>query len=122
MMRATFGPPAAVAEALDRAFAAALPPAPRGPWGKQELCVFAAPAGAGGAAVTQAARSILPASAVVTHTPNEVVVYREWPQVPLSVLAQLGPAWEAAYRAAPETHQTTAHTRTDITQWLTVDG
>jgi hypothetical protein len=120
MMRATFGPPAAVAEALDRAFAAALPPAPRGPWGKQEVCVFAAPAGAGGAAVTQAARSILPASAVVTHAPNEVVVYREWPQVPLSVLAQLGPAWEAAYRAAPETHQTTAHTRTDITQWLTV--
>ena len=54
--------------------------------------------------------------------PDEVAIYREWPQVPLSALDQLGPAWEAAYRSAPELNQTSAHTRTDITQWLPVDG
>ena len=55
-------------------------------------------------------------------TPDEVVIYREWPAVPLAALDQLGPAWEAAYRAAPDQTQTTPHTRTDITRWLTVDG
>ena len=78
--------------------------------------------GAGGTAVTHAATAILPTSAAVTHSTDEVAIYREWPQVPLSALAQLGPAWEAAYRAAPELNQTSAHTRTDITCWLPIDG
>jgi hypothetical protein len=123
MMKAKFGPPAAVAEALDRAFAAATPAAAcRGPWAKAEVCVFAAPPGPGGEPITQTASALLPHSAVTAHTPDEVVIYREWPRVPVSALDQLGPAWEAAYRAAPDLNQTTPHTRTDITSWLPVDG
>lgn len=123
MMRSKFGPPAMVTEAVDKAFVAALPGVVgRGPWTKNEVCVFAVPAGTGGTPITHAAGSILPSTAVVTHTPNEVIVYREWPQVPLSALDQLGSGWEAAYRSAPDLTQTTAHTRTDITQWLPVDG
>jgi hypothetical protein len=123
MMRQKFGPPAGVAAALDKAFTAALPPAVgRGPWAQDEVCVFAAPAGAGGEPVAQLAAPLLPPTVLMTHTPDEVVVYREWPRVPLAALDQFGPAWEAAYRAAPDTTQTTPHTRTDITCWLTVDG
>jgi hypothetical protein len=123
MMKVKFGPPSAVAEALDRAFAAAAPSAvARGPWSKGEVCVFTAPAGAGGAPVAATAAAILPPTAATATSPDEVVIYREWSRVPLAALDQLGPAWEAAYRAAHDLTQTTAHTRTDITSWLPVDG
>jgi hypothetical protein len=123
MVRAKAGSPTAVAEALDRALAAASPAvAGRGPWAKNEVCVFASPAGPGGEPLAQAAAALLPPTAVLANTPNEVLFYREWPRVPLSALDQLGPAWEAAYRAAADLTQTTAHTRTDITSWLPVDG
>jgi len=43
--------------------------------------------------------------------------------VPLAAVPQLGPAWAAAYRAAPEdTQQATPHARTDITRWTDVDS
>jgi hypothetical protein len=86
------------------------------------VCVFASPVGPGGEPLAQAAAPLLPPTAVLANTPNEVAFYREWPRVPLSALDQLGPAWEAAYHAAADLTQTTAHTRTDITSWLPVDG
>ncbi|MCU0704836.1 MAG: protein kinase [Fimbriiglobus sp.] len=122
MMKAKFGSPSAVAEALDKGYAAATPAVSRGPWAKGEICVFGAPSGAGGVGIHHAAGAILPPAATIAQTSDEVVIYREWPQVPLASLDQLGPVWEAAYRTAPELTQTTAHTRTDITSWLPVDG
>ncbi len=122
MLKHKFGPPSAVAEALDRAITEATPEAVgRGPWAYPEVCVFGTPTGAGGEPVARQATPLLPPDAVPAATPDEVAVYREWPNVPLAALDQLGPAWEAAYRAAPDATGP-VHTRTDITGWRTVDG
>jgi hypothetical protein len=122
MLRARFGSGAAVGAALERAVAEAEPPLTgRGPWANTEVCAFAAPGGAGGAPIGRTAAAVLPPTATVHETPDEVVVYREFPQVPLAALAQFGPAWAAAYQSAPELLQTSPHARTDITRWVSVD-
>ena len=54
--------------------------------------------------------------------PDEVVVYCEYPQVPLAALPHFGPAWQAAYGNAFETLQCTPHTRTDVAQWVGIDS
>ena len=51
-----------------------------------------------------------------------MLLYREYPRVPLAAVPQLGPAWAAAYRAAPDTQQATPHARTDVTRWTDVDS
>src|SRR5581483_2305796 len=61
----------------------------------------------------QAAAPALPAGAATTDARDEVLIYREYPAVPLAAVPQLGPAWAAAYRDAPDTQQATPHTRTD---------
>ena len=55
---------------------------------------------------------------VFADTADEVTVYREYPFVPLAVLPQFGPAWEAAYATAADS---TPHARLDVTQWIGVD-
>ncbi len=93
-----------------------------GPWAKGEVTVFAAPPGDGGSPLTKLALTLLPPSAAVTTSLDEVVMYREYPSVPLTALPQLGPAWQAAYQNARDLLDTSPHTRADITQWLSVDG
>jgi hypothetical protein len=93
-----------------------------GPWAKTEVTVFGCPAGAGGDPVRRQAGGVLPSRTPAVDTPDEVVIYRELPAVPLAALPQLGPSWAAAYQAAPEQLQTTPHTRSDVTRWVDVDA
>ncbi len=123
MAKQKFGSSAGVRQELQRLYADAHPKGiGGGPWTKAEVTVFAAPPGAGGSPLVQQASTLLPPSAVVTDTHDEVVVYREYPGVPLAALPQLGPAWQAAYQNSRDFLDTTPHTRADITQWLSVDG
>ncbi|MBX9627313.1 MAG: hypothetical protein K2X82_26155, partial [Gemmataceae bacterium] len=104
-------------EAVRGAFAAAEPGwVGRGPWAKTDLVVVGAPPGPG--------RDLVPAAVPVDEfadTPDELVIVREYPTVPLSAVPHLGPAGHAAYRAIPEATQCTAHSRFDITQWVGPD-
>jgi len=93
-----------------------------GLWARSEVTVFGVPDGAGGAAIADQAKHILPQNATTLATADEAVFYREYSNVPLAALPQLGPTWSAAYHGAPETMQTSPHVRLDITQWRQVDG
>ena len=114
----TQGVASTVAKAIDEAQPALLG---NGPWSKNEVCVYLAPPGQSGLRITQQATGMLPPVAMVSELPDEVVIYREHPQVPISALDQLGPAWAAAYKAAPEQSQVSPHSRADITRWVQVD-
>ncbi|MEO2088154.1 MAG: hypothetical protein ABGY75_01480, partial [Gemmataceae bacterium] len=123
MMKQKFGSAAGVGRALEAALAEAAPPViGRGPWSHAEICGFAAPDGAGGLPIRQQATAVLPPHARVLTTSDEVLVYREYPRVPLPALDQLGPAWAAAYQSAPDLLQSSPHARGDVTRWLSVDG
>ena len=93
-----------------------------GMWARSEVAIFGAPQGAGGAAIGEQARHVLPANAATVATADEAIFYREYSNVPLAALPQLGPVWAAAYHGAPDTMQTSPHVRLDITPWRQVDG
>jgi hypothetical protein len=123
MAKQKFGSSGAVRDHLQRLFDQAQPKwVGGGPWARAEVTVFAAPDGSGGAPLARLATTLLPPTAAVTTTPDEVAVLREYPNVPLAALPQLGPAWSAAYQNSRSDADTNPHTRGDITQWLTVDG
>jgi hypothetical protein len=93
-----------------------------GPWVEKGFGVYAGPTGAGGDPIRDLAKGTLPAGTAATVVPDEVVLYREYPEVPLVAVQQLGPAWAAAYRSAPEFQQSSPHTRLDVTRWADVDA
>jgi len=93
-----------------------------GMWTRSEVAVFGAPETEGGAAIVQQASSLLPKNSTVVPTTDEAVVYREYSNVPLAALPQLGPVWAAAYHGAADLTQTSPHVRLDITQWRQIDG
>ena len=93
-----------------------------GPWTRSELGVFAGPSGDGGDPVRELAAGVLPQTILADEVRDEVVLYREYPAVPLSALSQFGSAWENAYKAAFEIQQTSAHTRHDVGRWVDVDS
>lgn len=106
-------------QGLARAFEGAAPTlVGGGPWARDAVAVLAGPDGP----VRQMAAAAAPPTAATTDARDEVLLYREYPRVPLAAVPQLGPAWAAAYRAAPDTQQTTPHARTDVTRWTDVDS
>ena len=118
-----YGTPDAVGRELSRAYTEAAPDLiGPGPWSRAEVGVFAGPTGDGGDPVREVAAGVLPPTILADEVRDEVVLYREYPAVPMSALAQFGPAWEAAYKAAFEIQQTSAHTRLDVTHWVDVDS
>ena len=123
MLAAQLGGRDGVARALAQTFEEAVPElVGPGPWARAGLTVVGAPPGACGDTVRQLAAAVDPdAGTVGVDTPDEVVVYREYPHVPLATLPQCGPAWAAAYQAAADQFQCTPHVRVDITQWVGVD-
>lgn len=118
-----YGTGAAVAEQLTRAHTAASPSlVGLGPWAQHEVVVFAGPSGLGGNPLRELAVKTLPPATVAAEVPDELVLHREYPAVPLAALPQLGPAWASAYQTAPEVSQITPHARLDITKWIDVDS
>jgi len=93
-----------------------------GPWAAHEVTVLGCPDGPGGEPLRELARRALPVTDLaVADTPDDLTVYREWPDVPLAALPHLGPAAAAAYQELPEVQQCSAHARLDVTLWRGVD-
>lgn len=94
---------------------------PGGPWVNHALTILGTPAGPGSDMLRQLADHAFPQEdkTVFADTTDEVTVYREYPSVPMSVLPQFGPAWEAAYLSPGDAPP---HARTDVTQWIGVDA
>ncbi len=123
MMLRRFGSTSGVGMGILRAFQNALPGlVANGPWSRGEIPVFACPVGEGGEPIRQAAAAVLPPATGDSGVPDEVVVYREYPEVPLSAFPQLGPTWSTAYRAAPDAQQCPPHARLDVDHWIDVDS
>ena len=93
-----------------------------GLWARSEVAVFGVPPGEGGAAIAQQATPLLPPNSTVVSASDEAIFYREYSNVPLAALPQLGPVWSAAYHGAAELTQTSPHVRLDIAQWRHIDG
>ena len=89
----------------------------------QEICVLAVPEGPQQNAFQQVARQALPGK-VLDFVPSsdEVLVYREWPRVPLTALPQVGPQAEDAYDQMQSAGQGSPHTRNDVVKWFEIDG
>ncbi|MFO0849499.1 MAG: hypothetical protein U0871_13230 [Gemmataceae bacterium] len=109
------GPPVrprpGVADGLARFQAAAPAAVGGGPWAKAEVAVFGCPAGAGGEPVRAEAAGVLPPDTPTVDTADEVVLYREWPAVPLAALPQLaGLGGRLAPRRWPRPPRTPAPT------------
>ena len=94
-----------------------------GPWVGEELTVLSCPAGPAGEPLREFARRALPVAGLpIADARDHLIIYREWPSVPLAALPQLGPTPAAAYAALAETQQCTPHSRLDITQWTGFDS
>jgi hypothetical protein len=119
MLLRRYGSEQVAREGLAQTFDAAAPAlVGNGPWAREAVSVLASPDGP----VCRLAAQAAPDGTMAVITSNEILLYREYPRVPLSAFAQLGPAWAAAYRAAPDAQQATPHTRTDVTRWTDVDS
>jgi hypothetical protein len=81
----------------------------------KELCVFAVPPGESGDRIKALARQAMPdVPWTFAISLDDIIVYREAPQLPISELAQLGPLPQEAYRQMTAIEHFTPHTRTDI--------
>jgi serine/threonine protein kinase len=124
MLTSRYGSMEGVIRAFSQSFAAATPElVEAGPWARPGITLVATPAGAAYADLRRAAVNAAPLDLppITADTRDEVVIYREYPHVPLCALPQCGSAWVAAYFEAAEMFQCTPHSRTDITQWVGVD-
>jgi len=100
----------------------AVPPVTTGRPVSKEICVVAMPDGELNNAFQQVARQALPGKVLdFTTSAEEVLVYREWPQLPLTALPQLGPMAEDAYNQMQQSGQGSAHARGDVGQWSEID-
>ncbi|QEL13623.1 tubulin-like doman-containing protein [Limnoglobus roseus] len=122
MFKAKWGGKPEAAQAVGDAYRTAKPTlVGNGPWVNHAVTVLGTPAAAAGEHLRQLADHAFPSEdkTLFADTPDEMTVYREYPDVPLAVLPQFGPAWEAAYSSFSEA---SPHARTDVTQWIGVDA
>jgi serine/threonine protein kinase len=82
---------------------------------RNEICVLAVPAGEAGDRIKALAKQALPDVAwTYCVSLDDILVYREAPQLPICELAQLGPMPQEAYRQMTSIEHFTPHTRIDI--------
>jgi hypothetical protein len=84
-----------------------------------ELRVVALPASDQVADFRELVRKALPNMQLLfTDSPDDVVICREQPEVPLDALPLLGPVGKNAYRQMANSDNFSPHSREDITDWL----
>lgn len=125
MLNAQFGSSAGIADALARGFRDAVPElVGPGAWTRHALTALGTPEGQTGEVLRELAEGVAPTE-VTLHaviTPDELLIYREYPQVPLSAFPHCSHPWVQAYQNLLEQPLSTPHARTDITQWIPVDS
>jgi len=86
-----------------------------GTTGRGDLCVLATPMGDAGQHLQELAKeSLSDVDLVTTTTTDDILIYREWSNLPLAELDLLGPLGQEAYRHLSSTDNFTPHTRTDV--------
>jgi len=123
MLFAHFGGKSHAAAGLAKAYESARPGlVGNGPWSSGAVNVYVGPGGVGGEPVREVAAEVLPDGTIDAQSPDEVLIYREYCEVPLGAIPQLGALWVNAYRGFADQHQVTPHVRLDVTQWTDVDA
>jgi serine/threonine protein kinase len=113
---------AAVGADLAGAFAEAQPEL-AGPHGGEELCILAVPPGPEGEHFRSlAGRALTETTLLAAPSTDDIVFYREQPQVSLAELPQLGPAAREVYEQVLASEQPSPHSREDVTSWLPLAG
>jgi hypothetical protein len=93
-----------------------------GPWSREEVVVLGAPGGISGQPVRELAQRALPVAGLATaESRDDVIIFREYPRIPLAAVPHLGPAGSTAYQNLPEANQCSLHARLDVTRWADVD-
>jgi len=93
-----------------------------GPWATAEVTVAGCLCGPGGDRLHEVIQRAIPVPGlVIADTPDDLLLYREWPHVPLGVLTQLGPASAAAYQSFADGPGGTVHSRLDVLRWMGAD-
>ncbi|MGL4421449.1 MAG: hypothetical protein ACRCZF_12340, partial [Gemmataceae bacterium] len=123
MMFAHFGGTAATHQLITQAFDDARPELiGNGPWAKQEVAIVATPPGDTAEALRHSAgRQAEDLPLAVADTTDEILIYREFPYVPISTLPQTGPHWAKAHEFAPEMQLSSPHARLDVEPWTSID-
>ena len=110
----------AATRAMEWLFDQATPPLTLTPSEKVESVLLAGPADEAAAQFSQIAKAAMPAPpGEYIPSADEILIYREYSQVPLAALPQLGPLGEDAYNAALD--GTPPHSRIDVKTWLDVE-
>ena len=87
----------------------------------QEICIVAIPNEAGNTSLQPLMRQALTGKMIdFTSSAEEILVYREWPRVPLNQLLQLGSQAKEAYNQMQLAGAGVAHTRNDV-NWFNVE-
>jgi serine/threonine protein kinase len=93
-----------------------------GPWAGTEVSVVGCPSGPGGEPLRELARRAIPvAGLAIAEIRDELIVYREWGEIPLASLPHLGQAGAVAYQTLPDMQQCPVHARLDVTRWAKID-
>lgn len=90
-----------------------------GPWAASEVTVVGCSCGPGGERLHEVVQRAVPVPGlVIADTPDDLLVYREWPAVPVSALPQAGQDAADAYQSFVDGPQGTPHSRLDVIRWL----
>ncbi|WP_029629702.1 tubulin-like doman-containing protein [Zavarzinella formosa] len=107
-------------QAMGWLFEQATPPLVLPPSERREMVLVAGPAGQSAHQFQQLAKQAIPSSPCdYVTSQDEILVYREYSQVPLNALPQTGPVGEDAYNAALD--GVTPHSRFDVKSWQDVE-
>ncbi len=80
-----------------------------------EFCLLGVPPGPAGDRFAALAAAAVPGTDLLTVAGgDDVVVYREYPRMPLAALEQLGPLGQEAYRQLASVQHFTPHSRLDV--------
>lgn len=114
--------PQQIERAIEQTFQEVEPAGPTvGMAADSEVAVVGCPNGPGGEPLRELARRAIPVAGLpFADVPDNLIIYRERPAVPLAAFPHLGTAGAEAYAALPESQQCSAHARLDVTLWTNV--
>ena len=94
-----------------------------GPWTADEVAGVGCPAGQEGEVLRELTRRAIPVAGLpFAECPDALMVYREWPGVPVTALPHAGAVGITAFHEAAEAQQCSPHARVDIELWTEIDA
>jgi serine/threonine protein kinase len=123
MFEAKFGDRGAATQAVQSLYDQATPPLRLFGPERAETILLGGPAGSAGERIQEVAGRTLPVPpAGYLPSPDEVFIYREYSDIPVGALPQVGLIGEEAYNAALDGPGGSPHIRQDVHAWQDVDA